>query len=137
MALFSFQPSTQLLYLLPVLAFALYVAYQHFFSPLAGMPGPFGASFSPMLVVKHAWQGKSECSAGNTYQLTPNDVDRCMVNSHNLSCTLTSNFRSPKQLYGKHVGIFRLINRPIGWNGQWSHLLTGFLSLKEGLNVTT
>jgi hypothetical protein len=35
MALFPFQPSTQLLYLLVVLAFALYVAYQHFYSPLA------------------------------------------------------------------------------------------------------
>ena|SRR5271156_16912 len=62
-----FQPSTQLLYLLPVLAFALCVAYQHFFSPLAGIPGPFGAIFSPMWMVKHACQG---------------DMRRQMINPH-------------------------------------------------------
>lgn len=63
--------------------------------------------------------------------MTPNDVDRCIVDPHTLSCTLTSNFRSPKQPYGKHVGMFRLINRPNGRNEQWAHLLTGFSSLKR------
>ena len=51
------QASAQLLYLLPILLFAIYVAYQRFFSPLAGIPGPFGASLSRLWIVKHSWQG--------------------------------------------------------------------------------
>ena len=51
------QAFAQLLYLLPILLFATYVAYQRFFSPLAGIPGPFGASLSRLWIVKHSWQG--------------------------------------------------------------------------------
>ena len=59
--------SIPLLYLLLVLVFALYVACQYSFSPLVGIPGPLGASFSPMWMVKHAWQG---------------DMRRQMINPH-------------------------------------------------------
>lgn len=51
------QTSSQLLFLLFVLLVALHVAYQQLLSPMAKIPGPFGASLSRLWMVKHAWQG--------------------------------------------------------------------------------
>jgi hypothetical protein len=55
------QTSSQLLFLLFVLLVALHVAlhvaYQQFLSPMAKIPGPFGASLSRLWMAKHAWQG--------------------------------------------------------------------------------
>lgn len=47
----------QLCSLLLVLLSALYAAYQTYFSALAEIPAPSGASLSRLWMVKHAWQG--------------------------------------------------------------------------------
>ena len=61
------QASVQLLFLVLVLVLAIYVAYQQYFSALARIPGPFGASLSRLWLVKHSWDG---------------DMHRQMINLH-------------------------------------------------------
>ncbi len=45
------------LYLVPLAAFLAYVVYIRFFSPLAGIPGPFSASLSRLWLIQHSIRG--------------------------------------------------------------------------------
>ena len=56
-----------LCFLFAILLFTIYAGYQRFFSELADIPGPFGASLSRIWMVQHAWQG---------------DMHRQMINLH-------------------------------------------------------
>ena len=44
-------------YLLPISLAVSYVVYIRFFSPLAGVPGPFLASLSRMWLAQRSWKG--------------------------------------------------------------------------------
>jgi hypothetical protein len=94
MAHLPIQASLQLLCLLLVLVFALYVAYQQLLSPLAKIPGRFGASLSRLWMVKHAWQGDMhrqmidlQSKYGKLVRTRPNEIS-------------VSDLRAIKTIYG-------------------------------------
>ena len=61
--------------------FGLYVAYQRLLSPLARVPGPFAASFSPLWLTQHSWRGGTHrvmidlhAKYGKVVRTGPNEV---------------------------------------------------------------
>lgn len=82
------QDVAQLIYLLPFFLFAIYVVYQRVFSPLARIPGPFGASLSRLWIAKHSWQGDMHrqmlflhSKYGHVVRTGPNEVSVADVNA--------------------------------------------------------
>lgn len=64
-----------------LLLFATYVAYERFWSPLSGLPGPFSASISKLWLIKHTRQGRINrdlielhSKHGTLVRIGPNEV---------------------------------------------------------------
>lgn len=80
-AVFSHPPTTLAFALAPVGVIIVYLLYQTFFSPLAGVPGPFAARFSRLWLAYHGWKGDFHTlltrlheEYGDVVRIGPNEV---------------------------------------------------------------
>jgi hypothetical protein len=87
------------LYIVPLAAFLAYVVYIRFFSPLAGIPGPWSASLSRLWLIQHSLRG---------------DMHRATIELHNRHGKLVrtgpkevsvSDLSAIKKIYGSWLAV--------------------------------